>query len=74
MPKYEIALFNQNVRDLVKQGEAHELYEDSWADTHYVDVVAPSEAMARAKIDKQYPQSRGFVIEQINEEMADGEF
>ncbi len=74
MPKYEIALYNTDVRNLVKRGEQHDRYEDSWADTHYIDVIAPGEEMARAKIEKQYPSHRGFVIEQITKENADGEF
>ena len=74
MPKYEVALFNKDVREVVKLGDSHELYEDSWSDTHYVDVTAPNEAVAREKIEKQYPASRGFVIEQITEELPDGEF
>ncbi len=74
MPKYEIAIFNAEVRDFVKRGESHERYEYSWADTHYIDVIAPGEEMARAKIEKQYPRHRGFVIENITKEMSDGEF
>lgn len=74
MPKYEIALYNKEVRDLVKRGERHERYEDTWADTHYIEVMAPGDDMARAKIEKQYPSHRGFVIEQVNEVLPDGEF
>ena len=71
MPKYEVALYNEEVRVLVKQGDSHEGFEDSWADTHYIEVMAPGEEMARAKIGKQYPPHRGFVIEQISQVIPD---
>ena len=74
MPKFEVALFNEEVRVLVKQGESHEGFEDSWADTHYVEVNAPNEEMARGRIEKQYPAHRGFVIEQISAVIPDGDF
>ncbi|MCP4713350.1 MAG: hypothetical protein GY869_32375 [Planctomycetes bacterium] len=74
MPKFEIALYNEEVRKLVKMGDSHELYEDSWADTHYIDVTAPAEDMARAKIQKQYPSNRGFIIVEITQEKPEDEF
>jgi len=74
MPRYEVVLFNEKVRACVRRGERHEGYDDSWGDTHYIEVLAPTEDMARAKIQKQYPPNRGFVIEQISQVMPDGEF
>ena len=65
MPKYEIALFNAEVRDFVKRGETHERYEDSWADTHYIEIDATDSTAARKKIESRYPESQGYVVEQV---------
>jgi len=67
MPKYEVAVYNEDVKKCVAIGESHERYEDSWSETHYIDVMAPNLDIARAKISKQYPPHQGFVIEQIAE-------
>ena len=74
MPKYEIAVYNKEVRDLVRKGESHRGYEDSWADTHYIEVNASDEEMARDRIEKLHPPFRGFVIEQIAAVLPDGEY
>lgn len=65
MPKFEVAIFNQEVRDCVKMQDKHELLEDDWADTHYIQVSAENEEAARAKIDRMHPPDRGFVINDI---------
>ncbi|NQU57871.1 MAG: hypothetical protein HQ513_11605 [Rhodospirillales bacterium] len=66
MSKFEAAVYNKDVRECVKQGDSHELYEDSWSDTSYVETNAPDEETARARISQKYPSSRGFVIEYIS--------
>ena len=74
MPKFEVAIFNQDVRDLVKSGEEHERYEDNWADLHYISILAPDEDVARAKIEKQYPAQNGFRITQIVAEESEDDY
>jgi len=71
MPKYEAVIYNKDVRTCVKQGESHEIFEDSWADNSYVETNAPNEEAARARISQKYPSSRGFVIEHISEALPD---
>ncbi|MHA1598332.1 MAG: hypothetical protein ACTSV1_06380 [Alphaproteobacteria bacterium] len=66
MPKFEVVIFNQEVRDCVKMQEKHEGFEDEWADPHYIEVSAPDEDAARAKINRQYPPGNGFVISDIS--------
>lgn len=63
--KFEAAIFNQQVRDLVKMGEKHRHLSDDWADTHYVEVQAENEQSARAKLAGRYPSDAGYVIEQV---------
>lgn len=66
MPRsFEIALYNSEVRRLVNEGEHHRQYPDSWADTHYIEVEADSEAGAERKISVKFPPDRGFVIERV---------
>lgn len=63
--KYEVAIHNAEVRQLLKEGERHKRLTDDWADTHYVEVLARDEAEARAKIEARYPASKGFVINHV---------
>jgi len=70
----EIALHNEEVRIAVKSGDKHDCFEDAWADTHYIEVKATSEDMVLAKIGKQYPKLRGFVVEQVSEIIPDQGF
>ena len=65
LSKYEVALYNAEVRKLVRQGERHRDLTDDWADIHYVVVRAKDEHEARAKIEAKYPERKGFVIEQV---------
>jgi len=65
VPRFEVAIFNQEVRDCVKMQDKHEGFEDEWADTHYIQISAENEESARDKINRQYPPDRGFVINDI---------
>ncbi len=65
MPKFEVAIYNQQVRDLVKVGERHKHLADDWGDTHYIEIVADNQDQARSKASVRYPQAAGYVIEQI---------
>ncbi|MCG8509193.1 MAG: hypothetical protein MI741_08180 [Rhodospirillales bacterium] len=67
MPKYEVAVFNQEVRDAIARKEPHETLSDAWGTTQYIEVVALNEDGARAKIGKQHPAHKGFVIEDVFE-------
>lgn len=63
--KFEAAIFNQQVRDALANGERHRNLSDDWADTHYVEVVANDEQQARIKLSAKYPEDAGYVIEQV---------
>ena len=69
--KYEVAIFNKDVRQQVKIGEKHKDFTDDWADMHYIVVTAVSEQDARAKISARYPATKGFVIEQVSKAMEE---
>ena len=64
---YEVAVYNKDVRDAMKEGERHPFLKDEWADIHYVDILAYSPSAARQKVEVRYPPFRGYVIEDIQE-------
>ena len=63
--KFEVAVYNKEVRQLMKEGERHRHLTDDWADIHYLEVTAEDERGARAKIEAKYPEAKGFVIEDV---------
>ena len=65
MTKFEVGLYNANVRQLVKEGKRHRDLTDEWADIHYFDVEAEDAEAARQKVARKYPAERGFVIESV---------
>lgn len=65
MPNFEVAIFNQKVRDKVRDGERHRDLSDDWAEVHYIDIEAEDVSAARAKIQRKYPLERGYVIESV---------
>lgn len=65
MATFEIGVFNQGVRDALKQGKRHRDLTDDWADVHYLDVEADDATAARTKIARRYPAERGYVIASV---------
>ena len=51
----------------MNEGERHPFLKDEWADTHWIEVRAYTEAAARQKIEVKYPPHRGYVITDIQE-------
>ena len=65
MPDFEIAVYNQDVRDRVRNGERHRDLADEWADVHYIEVTADDETHARRIIERRYPGRRGYIVEAV---------
>jgi hypothetical protein len=65
MSTFEVAVYNQTVREKVKEGEHHRELKDDWADIHYVEIEADNAAAARRKAEGKFPSDRGFVIEAV---------
>ena len=65
--RFEVALYNAEVRRLVYDGDHHRDLTDDWSSTHYVEIRAASALEARRKIEQRYPRDRGFVIEAVNQ-------
>jgi len=66
MPTYEAAIYNEQVKAARGRGESHPKVADEWASVHFIEVEAMNEALAVAKLKRQYPESDGFVIDEVN--------
>ena len=65
MLKFDVGIFNQEVRDYVAQNKAHKEFSNNWADINYLAVEAKTEADVRAQMEKRYPKAKGFVITSV---------
>ena len=65
MAKYEITIYNAEVRKKVEAGEHHARWGDDWADFRYIEVNADNEDKARAQVEINYPPGDGFVIDSV---------
>jgi len=59
---FEVGIYNKEVRSAVKENISHIDFGDEWADVHYQNVVADTEAEALAMITDRYPEEKGFVV------------
>ena len=66
MPKYEVAIFNKEVSELVAKGDSHKLYDDEWAELHFIEINAEDEAHVRSQLLNRYPEKEGFVIDSVD--------
>ena len=62
---FEAAIYNREVRALVKENQSHSLFDDHWADVHLQNVEARDEDEARHTVGERYPPEDGFVIEDL---------
>ena len=67
MKTYETTVYNQHVRDALKDGHSHGQFDDRWADQRFVQVKADNIDEARTKILNRHPERKGFVIVNIVE-------
>ena len=62
---FEVALYNKEVRAMVKENQSHSYFDDYWADIQVRDVVARDESEARLLIAERFPPEDGFVIQDL---------
>ena len=67
MAKFEIAVHNEKVRQLVADDRHHDQFTDDWADMRYIEITALDEEQARVKFEETHPGAQGFVIDDIVE-------
>ncbi len=63
---FEVAIYNKEVRALVKENQSHCFFDDQWADTQLRDVIAKDEAEARELIAQRFPPDDGFVVQDVH--------
>lgn len=63
---FEVAIYNRDVRSLVKENQSHSFFDDHWADIHLQDILAKDEVEARQKIENRFPPGDGFVVESLH--------
>ncbi len=63
---YEVSIYNQEVRALVKENQSHYFFDDQWADIQVHDVTAIDELEARKLIAERFPPDDGFVIQDVH--------
>jgi hypothetical protein len=63
---FEVAVYNRNVRELVKEQRRHAAYDDRWAAPQLRNVVARDEDEARKLIAQRFPPDDGFVIQRVH--------
>ena len=63
---FEVAIYNQEVRSLVKENQSHRYFDDIWADVQLRDIIAKNEEEARELIAKRFPPDDGFIVEDVH--------
>ena len=65
MNRYEVAIYNESVREAYAEGKKHPNYEKGWGDLRYLEVEAESEEDALRIVRKHHPQRHGFVVTDV---------
>lgn len=63
---FEVAIYNKQVRALVRQRKRHRHFSDRWAELQTRDVVARDEDEARTLIAERFPPEDGFIVKGVN--------
>ena len=56
---------NSYVKEYMNAGNAHPVYDGSWAKAQIIEVWAASNAFALLVLREKYPQSQGFMVDKI---------
>lgn len=68
MKVFEARVFNREVRDALRLGRPNETaFDDTWADTRFVEIRAMSSDFARQIAERRFPAEQGFEVEGIDE-------
>src|SRR3546814_3973078 len=63
--KYEVGIYNQQVREALQDGGRHRHLSDDWADIHWIELTAVDERDVRERIRARYPPENGYVVTEI---------
>lgn len=67
MKKYEVTIYNKDVRDHVRDEKRHPHFDAGWADQRFLQIEARDADDARKAILRRHPERKGFVIVDITE-------
>lgn len=67
LKRFEISIYNQQVRELDRENKDHPNFARDWAHLHFLTYEAESEAGAIQQVQKRHPERKGFVIDKIVE-------
>ncbi len=67
MKNYEVAIYNQKVRDALREGDSHPNFSDDWGNLNYITFMAGSPEEAKKRAENKHPPNLGFVIESVTE-------
>ncbi|WP_417318137.1 hypothetical protein [Emcibacter sp.] len=67
LKRFEVSVFNQEVRDCEKKGRVHPSFDASWADLNFFTYESDSKEDVIRQIERRYPPRKGFVISDIIE-------
>ena len=65
MPKFEAAIYNSRARDAKAGAQQPSGISVEWANVRFIEIEAMNESMARIKLDQDYPEKDGFVVEDV---------
>lgn len=65
--KFEVVIYNAEVRKALKDGTRHKDLADTWADQHFIEVFATDREAARNQVMKRHPPEKGFVIVDVQQ-------
>jgi hypothetical protein len=60
--KFEVGLYNKDVRDALADGVKHKNLDDEWADIHWIEVAATDEQDAQRRVQRRYSERTGYVV------------
>jgi hypothetical protein len=63
--KFEVGVFNKEVRDALADGGHHNFLDDEWADIHWIEIVAGNEVEAQQRARRKYTERAGYVITEV---------
>ena len=62
---YRAIMTNAYVKNYVKEGKSHPLYDDCWARAQIIEIWSTSQADAIIALRREYTQAQGFVVDKI---------
>lgn len=67
LKRFEVSIYNEQVRELNEQNKDHPNFNRDWAHLHYFTFEGESESDIIPHIRKKYPERKGFIIDKIVE-------